>query len=347
MLFGIMYDVQAHTGYEFIIGTITLILLLTIAFLLFFAKDFSKPISQISEYMGRLSTGESVNYDQKLSVTSNDEIGDLTINFNKILDTEKKYVETIQRNQEILVENERLSSLGQLIGGIAHNLKTPIMSVSGYLVAIEKLADEFNDSIGNPNVTKEDYEDIVKEMKEWIEKSKVYLTYMTEVINAAKGQAVSMNATTDGSFTMQELIARIKILMQEELKKYNCNLNIKINVSETTNVCGELSGIVQVLDNLITNAMQAYKGKCGDINLDVREDENKVYINVKDFAGGIPDNIKDKLFKEMITTKGKDGTGLGLYMCFSTIRGKFNGDLKFETEKNKGTTFYITLNKVK
>ena len=108
---------------------------------------------------------------------SNDEIGDLTINFNKILDLERKYVETIQRNQEVLVENERLSSLGQLIGGIAHNLKTPIMSISGYLVAMEKLADEYRDSIGNPNVTKEDFEEITKEMKEWINKSKEYMNY--------------------------------------------------------------------------------------------------------------------------------------------------------------------------
>ena len=49
----------------------------------------------------------------------------------------------------------------------------------------------------------------------------------------------------------------------------------------------------------------------------------------------------------MITTKGKNGTGLGLYMCYSTIKGKFNGDLTFETEEGVGTTFFITLNKVK
>ena len=49
----------------------------------------------------------------------------------------------------------------------------------------------------------------------------------------------------------------------------------------------------------------------------------------------------------MITSKGKDGTGLGLYMCYSTIKGKFNGDMSFESEEGKGTTFYITLNKLK
>lgn len=344
---GVMYYAQAHFGYELIFITIALIALLVIIFLIFFARDFSKPITRISEYMNRLVSGEYVDYDKKLPVTSGDEIGELTINFNKILEKEKQYVETIKKNQDILVENERLSSLGQLIGGIAHNLKTPIMSVSGYLVAMENLANEYQESIGNPNVTKEDFEDITREMKEWIDKSKDYMSYMTEVINAAKGQAVSMNANTIGSFTAQELLARTQILMKEELMKYKCNLNIQLNISEDTEIKGELSAIVQVLDNLISNAMQAYGDKKGDINLALNEDNKNVYISVQDYAGGIPEHIKDKLFKEMITTKGKDGTGLGLYMCYSTIKGKFNGDLKFESKDGEGTTFYITLNKVK
>lgn len=344
---GIMYRVAPVNDYTLIVVTFCTLLGIIVAFLFFFADDFARPINKISNSMKRLASGTSVDYDRKIPVTSNDEIGDLTINFNKILDLEKQYVETIKQNQEMLVENERLSSLGQLIGGIAHNLKTPIMSVSGYLVAIEKLADEFKDSIGNPDVTKEDYEEITKEMKEWVEKSKVYMTYMTEVINAAKGQAVSMNANTVGSFTMKELIVRTQILMKEELVKYNCNLNIQLHINEETNIHGELSAIVQVLDNLISNAMQAYGKKEGNINLTVNEDEEKVYIEVQDFAGGIPEHVREKLFKEMITTKGKDGTGLGLYMCYSTIKGKFNGDMRFESKTGEGTTFYITLNKVK
>lgn len=343
---GIMYNVNPLNSYVSVIVAFLSLFFFVGAFLLFFANDFTKPLNTISGYMKRLSSKDVVDYDNKLPVVSNDEIGDLTINFNKILDLEKQYVETIKQNQDILVENERLSSLGQLIGGIAHNLKTPIMSVSGYLVAIEKLADEYRDSIGNPMVTKQDYEDITKEMKEWIDKSKDYMTYMTEVINAAKGQAVSMNANTIGSFSMKELIIRTQILMKEELKKYNCNLNVKLNINENTEIKGELSAIVQVLDNLISNAMQAYGNKEGEINMTANEDAEKVYIEIQDFAGGIPEHIKDKLFKEMITTKGKDGTGLGLYMCYSTIKGKFNGDIRFESEAGVGTTFYITLNKV-
>ena len=53
--------------------------------------------------------------------------------------------------------------------------------------------------------------------------------------------------------------------------------------------------------------------------------------------------VQNKLFKEMITTKGKNGTGLGLYMSYSTIKGKFNGNITFESKEGVGTTFTITI----
>ena len=75
--------------------------------------------------------------------------------------------------------------------------------------------------------------------------------------------------------------------------------------------------------------------------MDLNVDENLV-ITIKDYGPGIPDSIKNRLFKEMITTKGKDGTGLGLFMSYSMIKAKFNGDIKFETS-SEGTEFNIIL----
>ena len=60
-------------------------------------------------------------------------------------------------------------------------------------------------------------------------------------------------------------------------------------------------------------------------------------------ALGLPNSVKEKLFKEMITTKGKNGTGLGLFMSYSNIRAHFNGNIRFESEEGKGSTFYIEL----
>lgn len=66
-------------------------------------------------------------------------------------------------------------------------------------------------------------------------------------------------------------------------------------------------------------------------------------ISIKDYGSGLPDKVKDKLFTEMITTKGKNGTGLGLYMSYSTIKAHFGGDITFESSLGKGTTFNVIL----
>jgi len=256
-----------------------------------------------------------------------------------------KDITELTRAQDIMVEQERLSSLGQLIGGIAHNLKTPIMSIAGVVEGLTDLIKEYDESIDDPSVNKQDHHEIAKDMQEWVDKVKPYLSYMTEVIDAVKGQAVSMNASTMTSFTAKELITRTQLLMKNELKRRHCTLNLDIDVDESTSIAGEISAIIQVIDNMVINAMDAYKDQPGDIDIKVREDDTKVYIDIKDYAGGIPQKVQENLFKEMITSKGKNGTGLGLYMSFSTIKGKFKGDIHYETEEGKGTTFFIELPK--
>ena len=68
---------------------------------------------------------------------------------------------------------------------------------------------------------------------------------------------------------------------------------------------------------------------------------NDVIFTVRDYAGGLPKEVQDKLFKEMVTTKGKNGTGLGLYMSYSNIKARFGGDITFSVTEGKGTTFNI------
>lgn len=68
----------------------------------------------------------------------------------------------------------------------------------------------------------------------------------------------------------------------------------------------------------------------------------EVIISVQDFGPGLPEEVQKKLFKEMITTKGKDGTGLGLFMSYSNIKAHFNGTITYETSSH-GTIFNIII----
>ena len=255
-----------------------------------------------------------------------------------------KDMQTLKNNQDLLVEQERLASLGQMIGGIAHNLKTPIMSIAGASEGIKNLVDEFDASIGNPVVNNDDFHEIANDMRTWLTKINSYTEYMSDILTAVKGQAVTFSKQEEDSFTIGELFKRINILMKHELKNAVVYLNICMEIGEDTVIKGNVNSLVQVINNMISNAIQAYNGKPEqNIDLIARKDNNNIIISVKDYGCGLPDSVKNKLFKEMITTKGKNGTGLGLYMSYSTIKANFNGTIKFESEKNKGSTFDVIL----
>lgn len=253
-------------------------------------------------------------------------------------------MQTIKNNQNMLMERERLASLGQLIGGIAHNLKTPIMSISGAAEGLTDLVKEYEASVGDPEVTVQDHHDIAKDMKDWIDKIRSYTEYMSDVITAVKGQAVTMSEEQAVSFTLDELVKRVNILMKHELKNALVELNVCMKTDERTVLKGNINSLVQVINNMVSNAIQSYDGKPDNkIDLILSKQNNNVVISVKDYGNGLPDEVQKKLFKEMITTKGKNGTGLGLFMSYSTIRAHFNGNITFETSKGKGTVFNIIL----
>ena len=244
----------------------------------------------------------------------------------------------------MLVEKERLSSLGQLVGGIAHNLKTPIMSIAGAAEGLTDLVKEYDSSIDDPEVNSQDHHDIAHDMSDWIEKIKTHTSYMSDIITAVKGQAVTLNEDEQDSFTIQELIKRVNILMKHELKNALIDMNVKINTDDLLILHGNVNSLVQVINNMVSNAIQAYNGEPNKvIDLVVNKKNSTIVISVQDYGQGINSEVKDKLFKEMITTKGKNGTGLGLFMSYSTIRGHFNGDITFESEQGNGTKFDIIL----
>ena len=253
-------------------------------------------------------------------------------------------MEKIKDTQETLMEAERLSSLGQLIGGIAHNLKTPIMSIAGAAEGLTDLVKEYDSSIDDPEVNSQDHHDIAKDMTEWIEKIKEYTEYMSDIITAVKGQAVTLSETENISFDIDELVKRVDILMKHELKNALIYMNVEMKAPKSTKIHGDINSLVQVVNNMISNAIQAYNGKTEqNIDLILEKSGSNLIISVKDYGCGLPQKVQDKLFKEMITTKGKNGTGLGLYMSYSTIKAHFNGNITFESVEGKGTTFNIIL----
>lgn len=315
---GIHFETSSNTIFLPYFICITILIIFIIIYISYIGKTISNDITNITNGINSILNLNNISNAQNLPITSNDEFGDLTISYNKIQDLTMLHIKQIEYNQDKLMEQERLASLGQLIGGIAHNLKTPIMSISGASIGLEDLIQEYDDSIGDSEVTNEDHHEIVNEMNEWVKKIKTYTEYMSDIITTVKGQVVALSNTSIDSFTIEELLKSIDILMKHELKNALISLNIILEIPDTLSLHGNINSLVQVINNMISNSIQAYNGKSNEkIDLILKKEDTNIIISIKDYASGMSKDVQDKLFNEMITTKGKNGTGLRIiYVLF-------------------------------
>ena len=256
----------------------------------------------------------------------------------------KESMQKLQDSQERMLEQERMAFLGQMIGGLAHNLKTPIMSISGCVAAAENLVEECEDSLTDPQVVEEDYREIYGEMKEWFQKVKESTAYMSDIITAIKGQAANIGTDEKATFTIDEMMKRSMLLMRHEILNSGCQINVQYDASRGIALQGDINNLIQVVDNLLSNAIFAQKEVGGgQIDVEVYTDEKQLQIAIKDRGKGVSANVKEKLFKNMVTSKGTKGTGLGLYISSIVVKGKFSGHLWHEDREGGGSIFGISI----
>ena len=256
----------------------------------------------------------------------------------------KLSMQQLQDSQARMMEQERLASLGQMIGGLAHNLKTPIMSISGCISAVENLVEECRDSLEDPDVTADDYREIFKEMEQWFEKVRESSSYMSDIITAIKGQAANVNTNVDATFTTEEFIKRSMLLMRHELMSSGSRVITETEENCTYTIRGDVNNLVQVLNNLLSNAIYSQKQVGGgDIVIGVKKEEDNLKIYVKDTGTGISAGVKERLFRAMVTNKGAHGTGLGLYISDAVVKGKFGGNMWVEDNPEGGAIVGVSI----
>ena len=184
---------------------------------------------------------------------------------------------------------------------------------------------------------------------------KSHFSYISNALTAIKNQVASSDNLKQSSFTIEEIIQNIEFLMKYEIKSNFCTLIISNEIKENFSINGDIGTLVQIINNLISNSIQSYGRITDAINNNVSsrkiefiiyEEKNYVVFKVKDYGRGVSQLIKDKLFKEMVTTKGKEGSGIGLYLSYSKVKVMFNGNMWLESEEGKGASFYIKVRRI-
>jgi len=255
--------------------------------------------------------------------------------------TAQKTLSEMKENQSWLIEQVRLSGLGERLGTIFHDMTNSLSAIEAHLRMIDSCAANivFLKDTG-ATLDNKDVLNMLGVIKEQCRNSTKRIQYIKDMKNIVVAQSKREKISTSEIFFVEHLLKTVEFFAADDVKKFRAQLIINNKVSDDAKIQGKEVSLVQVLNNLISNSAQAYR-RGGKIDLDVEEVGDGIQFAIKDSAGGIPVDIQKKLFKEMVTTKGKEGSGIGVYSSNLVISEYFKGKLWFDSIEGQGTTFYI------
>ena len=239
----------------------------------------------------------------------------------------KKAKRKIEEQQAIMIEQQKLASMGEMIGNIAHQWRQPLNALGLVLQNIKKAYERgrLDDAY----------------LEKSINKAKMLINKMSNTIDDFRNliKAKKLKET----FYIKEIINDVIEMVEASLK--NHNIELSINCEENLKTFSYPNELFQVLVNIVNNAKDAFveRGKRGTIYINCYEKDNNIFIEIIDEAGGINLENPNKVFEPYFTTKDK-GTGIGLYMSKMIVERDMKGLLSVENVEH-GAKFTIKIPK--
>lgn len=256
----------------------------------------------------------------------------------------------LQSAQERLMQSEKLSMLGQLMGNIAHEIRNPITNIANsarllhmdwetirdFLMAMENdrnrnlSLDEFLRAHG-------DTREIQKELESSIQIIENSCGLVTEIVEDLRGFSRLDNAEFV-RFDLHQSIDRALVLLKTKFKHI---VNFHKNYAEVPSIEGLPGPVAQVMINMINNAAQAVAGQGGDVWISTKESQGTVVVSVRDNGPGIEPAVREKIFHTGFTTKtDTEGTGLGLAIVQEIMR-RHGGHVELRDSDHSGAEFLL------
>ncbi|MCM8789176.1 MAG: ATP-binding protein, partial [Candidatus Omnitrophica bacterium] len=223
--------------------------------------------------------------------------------------------------QSQIERNERLASLGILAGGIAHEIRNPLVALKTFS---QLLPEKFDDEEFRSNYVKV----VIPEIER--------INHLVEQLLAfAKPGPPRMEKVN-----LISIIQTVTILMSAQEKFKNINITVDAD-KDTINIIADPEKIKQALLNILLNSAEAIENKFGEIRISVKKESERVVIEIQDNGRGIQPEYLDKIFDPLFTTK-PDGTGLGLTIV-NEIIAQHSGKIHVESKFGQWTRVFIEL----
>ncbi|MCS7014150.1 MAG: PAS domain-containing protein [Chloroherpetonaceae bacterium] len=279
----------------------------------------------------------------------------------------EKQLAEVQKTQAQLIQAEKMSSLGQMVAGIAHELNTPIGYVQNnleligkrfetlselYAKAIEAIACindnrledalcKFQEISESELATKESLSQLVSRTQKLFNGCMVGLEQMANLVQSMR----NFSRLDEAEMKRANLLDGIRssLLMLGHMLREKA-IQVETYLEPLPMIDCYPAQLNQVFMNIIQNAIHAVEASPAPrIRIYARQEGNFAVVKIQDNGTGIPKEIRGKIFDPFFTTKpvGK-GTGLGLSIAYSIVE-KHKGSISFETEEGVGTTFEIKI----
>lgn len=264
--------------------------------------------------------------------------------------------------QQQLIQSEKLASLGQMVGGVAHEINTPLGYVRSNTTIINDLLEDTDHMIKefrwllrliqSSDAKEEEVADQFRKVNE--------LAQNLEQANPIGESKELLEDTLRGLDDISEMVVNLRDFCRvdrDKLDRFDVNEGLEKTLSiahnnlkhraevikdfgEVPAITASPSQINQVFLNLVNNAAQALNGE-GHIWLSTRADDQAVTVSIRDDGEGIPEDVKDKIFDPFFTTKDVgEGTGMGLSIAYRILE-QHKADIQVDSRPGQGTEFTL------
>ena len=338
-------------------------------------RNFIKPLDKLKK---GIEAADSGNLNIQLDEGLNDEIGLVTRNFNKMVVSLResqlqlssytenlenlveirtasltKSLQELKATQDQLIHSEKLASLGELTAGIAHEIQNPLNFVNNFAEVNAELIGELKKEIEPAGIitANELIEDIKANSEKITQHGKRADSIVKGMLQHSR-KSSGQKELTDINALCDEYLRLAYHGLRAKEKSFNAQFETDFDLSlPKVNVVSQDIG--RVILNLINNAFYAvnerYKkeGKEGyvpQVKVSTRQVGDQIEITVTDNGGGIPPNIREKIFQPFFTTKPTgEGTGLGLSMSYDIITKGHGGKMEVVSKEGEGSSFILQI----
>ena len=283
---------------------------------------------------------------QALAETNNkleQRVEERTHNMQEAIDELHTTLENLRNTQGQLIESEKLSSLGGMVAGVAHEINTPIGLCITTHSFIKDLFKDMKKRFDDGSISKNNFSEFMISMEESVDILSKNLERAAKLVKSFKHVSEDQAGEAARKFNLEEYFQEILSTLHPKLKMTKHIVNMRC--AADIDIHGYPGALSQVITNLIMNSLLHGFDAIdkGTITIEVERNDNKIEILYADDGQGLTEEARLKIFEPFFTTKrGYGGTGLGMHLVYNLVSQTLQGSIQLQ-QASKGCAFMITI----